>query len=66
MWDQTNASRLSETEVRATGENERRQAGEKNENALHGKTSKIVYVLARNQFWSSPIPLSMEERCPLR
>jgi hypothetical protein len=34
--------------VRAAGENERRQAGKKNEDALHGKTSKIVYVLARD------------------
>jgi hypothetical protein len=42
IQNQVAVDRLAKLEVRAAGENERRQAGEKNEDALHGKTSKIV------------------------
>jgi hypothetical protein len=34
--------------MRAAAEGEGREACEYNEDALHGKTSKIVYVLARD------------------
>jgi len=57
---------LVNLENRAAAENQRRKGGENQENALHGKTSWFVYVLAQNLSGSSPIPLWMEERCPLR
>jgi len=48
--------------VGSAGQHDCCQRSEKNENSLHGEKTPFVVKELR----SPPIPLAMEERCPLR
>jgi len=47
---------------RSAGEHNGRQRGEEKKDSLHGEKTPFSV----KEFWSPPIPLVMEERCPLR
>jgi hypothetical protein len=59
FWDRAPFS-LLQTEERAAGQHKSRQRSNKQEDTLHGEKTPFLAL------GSPPIPLVMEERCPLR